>query len=111
MAELDLDQFRTKLLQRQVELDDLRAMSSDARAAVTLDQSSVGRLSRMDAMQQQQMALATERNRERDLQRIKAALKRIDDGDYGYCITCGEEIAKKRLAFDPAVPTCVDCAK
>ncbi len=107
----DIDWFREQLLARQAELESLSEMSSGARAAVTLDQSSVGRVSRIDAMQQQQMALATERNRERDLQRVKAALARIDQGEFGYCLTCGEEIAEKRLRFDPAVPTCVGCAR
>ena len=110
-AELDLDWFREQLLQRQTELEQLSEISTEAREAVTLDQSSVGRVSRIDAIQQQAMALATERNRERDLQRIKAALVRMDDGEFGYCITCGEPIAEKRLRFEPAVPTCVDCAQ
>lgn len=110
MADPDLDWFREELLRRQRELEALSDMASQSRETVTLDQSSVGRVSRIDALQQQAMALATERNRERDLQRIKTALVRLDEGEFGYCVTCGEEIAEKRLRFDPAVPTCVDCA-
>ena len=102
--------FRSLLVQRREELEALSELSAESRAAVTLDQSSVGRVSRIDAIQQQAMALVTERNRDRDLQRIKAALVRIDQGEYGYCIDCGEEIAEKRLQFDPGVPQCVDCA-
>ena len=105
-----IESFRLLLEQRRVELETLSEMSAEARQAVELDQSSVGRVSRIDAIQQQAMALVTERNRERDLQRIKAALVRIDQGDYGYCIDCGEDIAEKRLQFDPSVPQCVDCA-
>ena len=56
------------------------------------------------------MALANERSRASELGRIKAALQRIEDGEYGYCIKCGEAIASKRLAFDPSLATCVDCA-
>lgn len=111
MAERDLSWFREQLLLRQRELEALSEISSQSREAVQLDQSSVGRVSRIDALQQQAMALATGRNRERDLQRIKTALLRLDQGEYGACITCGEDIADKRLRFDPAVPTCVDCAK
>ncbi len=111
MAIRNLEDVKSQLHARQAELESLSDMSRDARAAVTLDQSSVGRVSRIDALQHQQMALAAERSRERDLQRVKAALIRIDEGDYGYCITCGEEIAEKRLYLDPAVPTCIDCAK
>ena len=110
MTNLDLDWFRQQLLARQSELEELRELSSGARAPVELDQSSVGRVSRIDAMQQQAMALATERNRERDLQRVKAAILRLDEGEFGFCITCGEDIAEKRLRLDPAVATCIDCA-
>lgn len=95
------------------QLEALRAASqstAEDRRPVELDQSSVGRLSRMDAMQQQAMAAATERNRRAEIGRVESAIRRIDDGDYGYCISCGEEIAPKRLAADPTVPTCIRCA-
>ena len=111
MGNLDLDWFRNQLVAKQSELSSLREMSAQSRETVTLDQSSVGRVSRIDAIQQQEIALAAERNRERELQRIKSALLKLDQGDYGYCVTCGEDIAEKRLRVDPAIPTCVDCAK
>lgn len=111
MRDLDLDWFRKQLLDKQSELSSLREMSAQSREAVALDQSSVGRVSRIDAIQQQEMALAAERNRERELQRIKSALMRLDQDEYGYCVTCGEDIAEKRLRVDPAIPTCLDCAK
>lgn len=75
-----------------------------------LDQTRVGRLSRMDALQGQAMAQETERRRKNELQRIEAALLRVESGDYGYCVTCGEEISAKRLALDPSTPLCIDCA-
>jgi len=75
-----------------------------------LDQQSVGRLSRMDALQMQAMAEATERNRMRQRARISAALPRIEAGNYGFCIACGEPIEPQRLENDPAVPTCIGCA-
>ena len=113
MAEhmLDLDWFREALLKRQRELQELSAISSEARAAVTLDQSSVGRVSRIDAIAAAaKWHLPRKRTRERDIQRIKAALLRLDEGEFGYCVTCGEAIAEKRLRLDPGVPTCIDCA-
>jgi len=61
-------------------------------------------------MQQQAMAQAAERARARDLQRIDAALRRIEDGEYGYCSECGEAIAEKRLAVDPMASLCIACA-
>lgn len=106
----DLAALRAALVSR---LEALRA-ASDTTAAdrrpVELDQTSVGRVSRMDAMQGQAMALATERRRHDEARRIEAAIKRIDEGEYGYCISCGEAIAAKRLEADPTVATCIVCA-
>jgi len=65
----------------------------------------------MDALQEQAMSLETERRRKLELQRIEAALQRIEEGDFGYCLVCGEEIEVKRLDLDPTLPTCVACAR
>lgn len=92
------------------DIEALVSGSSEARSTVELDQTAVGRLSRMDALQGQQMALATDRRRALQLKRIDSALKRLDDGDYGTCVRCEEPIAPKRLDHDPAVTLCVDCA-
>ena len=108
---IDPDEFRGLLLARQDELRELSEMSQQSRDTVELDQASVGRVSRIDAIQQQAMALASERNRGHELQRIKSALARIDDDAYGDCLVCGEEIPEKRLRFDPSIATCVGCAK
>ena len=95
------------------EMDQLKQLSEtakDSRAPVTLDQQSVGRLSRMDAMQQQSMELATEERRQSRLAALAAALRRVKSGDYGYCLKCDDKIAAGRLAVDPAVTLCIDCA-
>ena len=102
--------IRTQLLALREQLTGLSSDSSDARAAVTLDQASVGRLSRMDALQQQAMAAATEARRQSQLRAITAALRRLDDGEYGFCEACGHSIAPARLALDPTHRFCVDCA-
>ena len=107
---IDTDEFRELLLARQTELRELSEMSAEARSAVELDQASVGRVSRIDAIQQRAMALNNERSRANELERIKAALARIEDGSYGECLACGEEIPEKRLRFDPSIATCVSCA-
>ncbi len=103
--------MKERLVTHRAELLEQCVATEHDRDPVELDQTSVGRLSRMDALQSQAMALETERRRETEIQRIDAALKRIEDDDYGYCLTCGEEIAVKRLDFDPATPVCIDCAK
>ncbi|MGH1417360.1 MAG: TraR/DksA family transcriptional regulator [Hyphomicrobiaceae bacterium] len=110
LDETELQKIRLKLLARKAEIEALLQSSQDSRNTVELDQTSVGRLSRMDAMQAQQMALAAGRQRQQDLIRIDAALERIEDGSYGFCLVCDAEIVAKRLSFDPAVPTCIDCA-
>ncbi|WP_422023803.1 TraR/DksA family transcriptional regulator [Roseibium sp.] len=102
---------RETLVRLKAELESFSEISEDARATVMLDQQSVGRLSRMDALQGQAMAQASERQRRADIQRIEAALKRLDDGDYGYCVDCGEDIAAKCLEVDPAAAFCIRCAK
>lgn len=107
---IDIDALKQALLDRQAELRDLQSISAGSRDTVELDQTKVGRLSRMDALQGQQMALAIERRREQELLRIGAALKRIESGDYGWCAKCDEPIAPARLELDPSVPLCIDCA-
>lgn len=108
---IDYDLYKNALLACRQELESLSQDSSDSRGAVALDQQSVGRLSRMDAMQQQAMANATEARRATELREIGAALQRIESGDYGLCETCDEEIAEKRLQLYPTVRLCVSCAE
>jgi len=101
---------RKSLLARRAELMREDEANADARDTVELQQDSVGRLSRMDALQQQAMAQATERRREAERARIDAALERLDEGDWGYCLVCGDKIAEKRLAHDPSMANCIKCA-
>jgi DnaK suppressor protein len=103
-------QARKALTERRKSVLAVVEASADSRRPVELDQTRVGRLSRMDALQDQAMALETERRREAEIHRIDAAMKRLDDGEWGYCVTCGEDIPEKRLQLDPAIPVCVDCA-
>lgn len=106
----NLEAVRTGLLKRRDELLAIGEAAAASRQPVELDQTTVGRLSRMDAMQVQAMAIEAERRRSLELRRIEAALRRIDEDEYGYCVQCGEEIAAKRLALDPTTPTCIGCA-
>jgi DnaK suppressor protein len=112
MTAPDQDQsaVRARLLAERAALQVARDEAAGSRRPVTLDQTSVGRLSRMDAMQAQSMALATERRRAVAISRIDQALARLDAGTYGECVKCGEMIAPKRLALDPALAVCLDCA-
>jgi len=109
--DIDIEHFRLLLEQRRDELTGLVETSRGARATVELDQTTVGRLSRMDALQGQQMALEQDRRRKAEVQRIEAALNRLENSDYGFCSLCDEPIAEKRLSLDPTVGTCIDCAE
>ncbi|MGV2184017.1 TraR/DksA family transcriptional regulator [Rhizobium rhizogenes] len=95
------------------ELDQIARLieeSPEYRAPVVLDQQSVGRLSRMDAMQSQAMAQDITRRRQHRKVAIERALSRIRDGEFGYCVECGEPIAVRRLEIDPTFEACVRCA-
>jgi DnaK suppressor protein len=110
MNEPDLKKYRQCLLELREDLSNQDGRGKSGQRTVTLDQQSVGRLSRMDAMQQQAMAKANQTRRDQMKTRITAALSRLDEGEFGYCLNCGDDIASKRLDFDPTVPTCLSCA-
>lgn len=94
-------------LSKQLEV----AGTDQAAEVVELDQSRMGRLSRMDAMQAQAMAQASGRRRELMLRQVASALARLDRGEYGACQDCGEPIHRKRLEFDPTATLCIGCAE
>lgn len=106
----DIDHFRIRLLEVKEEILALTETRDATAATVKLDQSSVGRLSRMDALQQQAMAVDNRRRARMTLKRIDAALLRCNDGSYGLCIDCDEPIASARLEFDPTTLRCFECA-
>jgi DnaK suppressor protein len=108
---IDLAAVRSELETLREQVIAATEHGAEAARPVELDQQRVGRLSRMDALQGQEMARAAERRRNIELRKIDAALGRLDSGDYGWCVGCGEEIAAARLQFDPAVPICIDCAQ
>ena len=111
MAEkINIEALRQRIIDEMTALDQLRTQARDSRAPVQLDQQSVGRLSRMDAMQQQAMNIANDTRRQHRHQALMVALKRIETSDYGYCLNCDDTIGAGRLGIDPAVTLCVDCA-
>lgn len=110
MTRQQLHRFRLKLLQQKQQIGELESTLAASSETVVLDQSRVGRLSRMDAMQGQQMALEASRRRRQQLANIERALILIAQGEYGYCAECGEEIDLRRLEFDPSSSLCINCA-
>ncbi len=106
-----LEDARQQLLGLRAELEQMDETSRQSSETVELDQARVGRLSRMDALQAQQMALETARRRKQRLLQIEGALRRIESGEYGDCFICGEAIDHRRLSFDPATTRCTECVE
>ena len=103
------EMLRELLETRQRELQQLLENDAEAAQPVTLDQQSVGRVSRIDAIQQQQMALANRQQARALQQQIEAALQRIQTGEFGDCLHCGEAIAAARLQVQPWASLCIAC--
>ncbi len=108
------DELRSLFLSRlQDEIQTLQAASEQTaahRKPVELDQQSVGRLSRMDAIQQQAMATAQENRRNGRVRALDAAIRRIKEEEFGWCDSCGALIGLPRLDLDPTVMRCRECA-
>jgi DnaK suppressor protein len=109
--DIDLKYFEERLAERLAEIIAGQKRQKGEGDPLELDQARVGRLTRMDAMQQQAMSRAAALLTDQERQRILAAQSRIKSGDYGYCVLCEDEIAAGRLDFDPSVLTCISCAR
>ena len=110
LNDLENQHFKQALLKLQTDLLEVEQSGQEAAQTVDLDQTAIGRVSRMDALQGQAMAKDAQQRRTILLQRIKASLQRIEKGVFGLCLRCGEDIQVKRLEFDPTTPLCIDCA-
>ena len=110
-GDIDMNYFEQRLRDRLEEITAGLEAGKKGVAPVELDQSRIGRVSRMDAMQQQALAQAAARLAGAEKARIQKALDRMKSGDFGYCVNCEEDIPEKRLHFDPSVLFCVACAR
>lgn len=108
--DLDIDSLKQSIQTSVAEIKEIVVRTEDRREAVELDQTRQGRVSRQDALMQQEMAKAAHVRRKTELIRLEQALDRIETEDYGYCINCDEEISKPRIENDPAVTLCIKCA-
>ena len=103
--------LRGQLVGLVTELEESLRAGADNAAPVLLDQTAVGRLSRMDAMQQQAMAKATREKARLRLSQCKAALSAIERHEYGLCRKCEEPIGYPRLSAKPEAPFCLSCQR
>ncbi|UWQ92963.1 TraR/DksA C4-type zinc finger protein [Rhodobacteraceae bacterium M382] len=110
MTPLEINEFQALIHARLQELQDENALGKEGQAIVTLDQQSVGRLSRMDALQNQAMANAQRTRRDQEEHLLHQALARLLEDDYGYCEDCGDDIPTARLELNLIATRCISCA-
>lgn len=103
--------FRHRLLDEMMQITEALAQANDASNIVELDQSTVGRVSRIDALQQQAMALGMHERLLIRQRQIEAALRRMEDDSFGNCCACGVLVEPARLDADPAAVCCMPCAE
>ena len=108
LSEAQSEELRGDLSRLLVELQEDLEQSAEAGKAVDLDEP-IGRLSRMDAMQQQKMVQAQRQRLKLRLGQVKGALASFERDEYGVCRRCEEPIAYKRLKARPEAPLCIDC--
>ncbi|PKO61115.1 MAG: molecular chaperone DnaK [Betaproteobacteria bacterium HGW-Betaproteobacteria-18] len=111
MTSNSLATWRVRLQAELASQREAIAQRSAGTDVVELDQSSMGRVSRMDAMQQQAMAQATLQRLRTRQRKLEAALNRVDAGSYGLCCQCQETIEPERLQADAAAVFCSACAE
>ena len=109
LTETERAEIRALLEELAKELEARLESSKDQGQPVQLDEP-IGRLSRMDAIQMQQMALAGLSREQQQLVRVRYALRLVDDEDFGNCSSCKRPIGIDRLRFQPEVLLCVRCA-
>ena len=109
LSSQQLDELRSELQRQLGRLEKSMKVTAEALRPVELDQTAVGRLSRMDSLQNQSLSRGL---REREIVRhsqIREALGRFDSGTYGVCTVCARSIPFDRLFVFPEAPECADC--
>jgi len=112
MSDLPPDQIADlkAVLERElVALTRSMEISEEALKPVQLDQTVVGRLSRMDSLQNQGMTRNLHEREQAKLAKITAALARIEHGTYGVCLVCGAHLPYGRLLVFPEAESCASC--
>lgn len=104
-----LDDFRERLLDAKASAEALLGRTATDAQPVEASGSTIGRLSRIDAIQMQAMSDMSRRQLEIRLQQIQGALAALDAGKYGICRHCKEAIRLQRLEALPEAPFCMEC--
>ena len=109
LSPADIDPLRAALDDLIEELTRSLAGTAEAARPVALDQPAIGRVSRIDAIQQQKMTEANRASQQARLQLARAALHRLREDEYGDCMACGEAISRERLFARPDSLYCLEC--
>lgn len=111
LTKAQIAELHADLIALRISLTAVSKTTDELAATVELDQSAVGRLSRIDAIQQQKMAQAQQHRNRLRLQQIAVALGTFAEDEYGWCRKCGESIDFRRLKARPESPACVPCMR
>ena len=109
LTETQIADFRAELERQLAKLEKSMTVTDEALKTVELDQGAVGRLSRMDSLQNQSLAKGLRERENIRLALIQEALQRLDAGTYGVCTACGDPVAAERLVVFPESGTCAQC--
>ncbi|MFC1660116.1 TraR/DksA family transcriptional regulator [Gemmatimonadota bacterium] len=109
LTEAQIAELRSELERQLAKLRKSMIVTDEALKTVDLDQAAVGRLSRMDSLQNQGMAKGLRERESLRLAMIQGAIRRMDAGTYGVCTACGRDVAFERLFVFPESTTCVPC--
>ena len=109
---LTIDQvieLRTELQRQLIRLEQSMRVTEKALQTVELDQTAVGRLSRIDSLQNQSLSKGLREREVVRLSQLREAISRIEKETFGLCIACGGEIPYERLFVVPEAPVCGEC--
>jgi DnaK suppressor protein len=104
-----IESFRQRLLEAKASAEAILRQTAGDEKPVEASGSSIGRLSRMDAIQVQAMAQMSRRQLQVRLLQFDAALATIENGTYGTCRSCKGPISLPRLDAVPEAPFCMEC--
>lgn len=106
-----IDELRADLDRQLRRLERSMKVTEAAMEPVKLDQTAVGRLSRIDTLQNQGLTRNLQEREQVKLAHIQEAFRRMEEGTYGLCVSCGGEIPFGRLYVMPEAPTCAICGE
>lgn len=104
-----LAELRDELRSQLRRLERSMRTTDEASQPVELDQQAVGRLSRMDSLQNQHLTRNLQEREQVRYAALTRALERINEGIYGRCSRCGDPIPPGRLVIYPETEHCVPC--